>query len=953
MKGASVRRLCAAVVAVVGVAGLAGAAAADHSAVHVDDSSGSEASGQLTFTVRLDSAAPAGGTTLNYTTTPGTASAADYNISPGVVVVDEGQTTKTFEIAVVNDPVDEGNEAFGVTVTGAAGSDTATGTITDDDGPPAVSISDASTSEGSPASFTVSLAAASALPVTVDYQTQNGTATAPADYQSRSGTVTFDPGDREETITVQTAEDTLDENNETFSVQLSDNSNIADGEGVGTIADDDDPASILSIGDTSVAEGNSGNVNATFVVTLAPASGKAVTVQYSTAEGTAAAGDDFTAESGTVTFPPGVTSRTIDIPVKGDTLPEPDEHFFVNLFGAVNAASISDAQGRATITNDDAPPTVTSIGDATVTEGNAGSVTASFEVTLSAAAPSQVTIGYATQDGTATAPSDYTQENQTLTIPAGSNRGTISIEVKGDTLAEPTEDFFVNLLAATNATLGSDRQGKGTIANDDAPPTVSISNAQVTEGDGATVNLNFIVRMSARSAQRVEVTASTQDGSAVAPGDYQVKTQVLVWAPNTDDLEHTFSVAVNGDAVDEPSETMRVNLTGASRATAGGSATGTIQDNDNRSMLGVSNAEANEGAAGVNGAMTFKVTLAPVSARAVTVAWGTANGTATAGSDYTAASGTVTFAPGETEKSVTVPVLGDDVNEENETVFVNLSGASGAGVADAQGLGTIVDKNAPPSLSINDPFARESEGATFTITLAGTTLRTVTVTFSTADGSAREGTDYSPRRGTLTFAPGEKTKTVMVTVLDDPAPEGMETFSVNLGDAVNGVITKSRGVASIEASDQGATGTAGTNTPPRTNSTPLPVAEPKTNTPTVFPRMVLGPRALTLTSVGRAVMRITCAKRSKVHCVGTVALESLGKPRLVLAQRAFAIKKGRQGSVPLRLSDRGFALVQKRGSVSLRAVVYLKAGGKRYRIVPGSVLVRATKKPEPRVQASP
>ena len=108
----------------------------------------------------------------------------------------------------------------------------------------------------------------------------------------------------------------------------------------------------------------------------------------------------------------------------------------------------------------------------------------------------------------------------------------------------------------------------------------------------------------------------------------------------------------------------------------------------------------------------------------------------------------------------------------------------------------------PPSLSISDTTTREGVGADFVVTLAGTTLRTVTVRFDTADGTAQAGSDYSARVGSLTFAPGEKTKTITVTVLDDAAAESVEEFSVVLGDPVNATITKPRGVATIEASDR-------------------------------------------------------------------------------------------------------------------------------------------------------
>ena len=150
-------------------------------------------------------------------------------------------------------------------------------------------------------------------------------------------------------------------------------------------------------------------------------------------------------------------------------------------------------------------------------------------------------------------------------------------------------------------------------------------------------------------------------------------------------------------------------------------------------------------------------------------------------------------------------ITGDSLDEANETLSVNLSGPTGippANLLDAQGAGTIVDKNAPPSLSISDTSAREGTGATFTVTLAGTTLQEVRVGFNTVDSLAKAGSDYSARVGTLTFAPGERSKTITITILDDTASEPTEEFFVVIGDPVNATITKNRGVGSIEASDQ-------------------------------------------------------------------------------------------------------------------------------------------------------
>ena len=225
----------------------------------------------------------------------------------------------------------------------------------------------------------------------------------------------------------------------------------------------------VSISDVAVTEGNAGTTAAVFTVSLSEPSGGVVTVGYATADGTATIADnDYTAASGTVVFPPGVTTRPITILVNGDTKFEPNETFFVNLGSPVNA-TISDGQGVGTITNDDSPPAV-SIGDATVLEGNSGTVPATFTASLSSASTQTITVTFATADGTtnpATAGSDYTTSTGTVTFPPGSTSQPVTVLVIGDTVPEPNETFFVNLASPTNATIAR-AQGVGTILDDDS-----------------------------------------------------------------------------------------------------------------------------------------------------------------------------------------------------------------------------------------------------------------------------------------------------------------------------------------------------------------------------------------------------------------------------------------------------------------------------------------------------
>ena len=212
-----------------------------------------------------------------------------------------------------------------------------------------------------------------------------------------------------------------------------------------------------------------------------------------------------------------------------------------------------------------------------------------------------------------------------------------------------------------------------------------------------------------------------------------------------------------------------------------------------------------EGNTGTTSA-TFTVTLSATSAQPVTVQYATANGSATAGGDYQAASGTLTFAPGEISKTVTVQVNGDRLAEPNETFVLNLSAPTNATIPGGQGVGTILDDE--PRISIGDVTKKEGNGKKstlfiFTVTLSAPYDEPVTMSFQTVNGTSTTGdNDYVAKSGTLTFAPGETIKTITIEVKGDRKREADETFYLDLLDnSSNSLFARSRGVGSIQNDD--------------------------------------------------------------------------------------------------------------------------------------------------------
>jgi CSLREA domain-containing protein len=440
---------------------------------------------------------------------------------------------------------------------------------------------------------------------------------------------------------------------------------------------------------------------ATITVTRTGGSDGAVGATVSLSNGTATTPADYDATARTISFADGdATPKTVSVPIVNDVLDEPDETVNLTLGSPTGGTSIgSPAAAVLTIQDDDAPPTLSISDTPAVTEGNTGSVNATFTVTLGAATTFTVTVVVRTADGTAIAGSDYTATGPTtLTFsPGGALTQTFAVPVLGDTVDEPNETFLVNLTDAANATI-ADSQGVGTINDDDGAPALSIAGVSRAEGNSGASGFAFTVSLLPASAQQVTVQAQTADGTATAGSDYAaIGLTTLTFTPGT--TEQLFTVAVIGDTMAEPDETFLVTLTGPVNAILLTSqATGTIVNDDSAPTLAVDDVSLPEGNSVVT-AFPFTVRLTGVTDQTVTVVAQTADGSAAAGSDYTALGPiTLTFPPGATTQTVTVSVIGDQTVESDESFTVNLSSATNATISDSLGLGTIRndDGSGPP-----------------------------------------------------------------------------------------------------------------------------------------------------------------------------------------------------------------------------------------------------------------
>jgi hypothetical protein len=345
----------------------------------------------------------------------------------------------------------------------------------------------------------------------------------------------------------------------------------------------------MSISSPTVVEGNAGTVAAVFTVTLASPSDHDVSVDFATADLTpdqeywyggaaATAGVDYTATSGTLTIPAGQTSGTISVSVIGDRIGEPNELFFVNLSNPVHA-NIADPRAVGTIFDDEPYVSMDYYSEAVVVEGNTGTKPMTFTVVLSTVYDVSVTVDYYTTDGSALAGSDYQEASGTVTFAPGETVQTLTVQVIGDTQQEDDEYFYVNLANATHASIGTATKA-GYIVNDDTPPTISIGDASVVEGNSGTTPMTFTVSLSSVSGQGVWVNYTTANNTAkTSDNDYVPTSGSIYFAPG--ETIQTITVSIVGDTKKEKDERFYVKLSGADGATiADNQGVGTILNDD-------------------------------------------------------------------------------------------------------------------------------------------------------------------------------------------------------------------------------------------------------------------------------------------------------------------------------------------------------------------------------------
>jgi hypothetical protein len=553
----------------------------------------------------------------------------------------------------------------------------------------------------------------------------------------------------------------------------------------------------------TVTRGTTAVVNATFTVTLTNPTNDTATVPYFTSDGTATAGRDYVSTSGTLTFTPGTTSLTVNVPILPGTAYHAPRTFFLNLGNPTNARVLQSQAVGTIIVSPSLLPTI-SITNTSVTQSTTDVINAVFTVTLTGATEESSSVSFNTTDGTAVSGLDYSTVSGTLNFAPGTapQTQTIVVPVLASAAdASPLTFNVVLLNPPVNATIDPGHaQAQGTILN--TPPVISIGSVSAPAGDSGTTPFNFTISLSRPSRRPITVTYATADGTAQASADYNaVGHTTVTFAPNQTAMSVT--VLVNGTTVSQPDKTFFVKLSNPLVAdpvnpvagTIGvGQGTGTILNHNGALTISDVTAQDRPDAAVQ---FIFSVRLQNASINPISVDVSAVDGTAHAPADYTPLATTLNFAPGQTFLPVSVIVPADRNFHPSTNFFVNLSNPVNAVLMRAQGIGNIVSGVTPGSLQFSAATysVRESRGSVnIVITRAGGSTGSISVHFATSGGTAVPNVAYVPTSGTLSFADGQTSASFPITILDDGV--------ISLGQTVNVVLTSPTGGATLGTQSQ-------------------------------------------------------------------------------------------------------------------------------------------------------
>ena len=608
---------------------------------------------------------------------------------------------------------------------------------------------------------------------TVTVSVGGGTAASPADYAAVANfdiAIAGGAGSASGSFTLTPVDDAVDEEDETIGVTGVSGALTITSETI-TIVDDDNtpPALVVTPSSLKVGEGS----DATYTVKLATEPSADVTVTV-----TGQADTDLTLDKASLTFTTTKWSeaQTVTVTAGQDDDAADDEETLRHTASGGDYGGVT-ANVVVTVEDDDTVGLVIDPAAVTVPEG--GSRT--YAVKLATEPSGTVTVGIGGHSGT-----DLTLDQESLTFtPSAWGTAQMVTVTAGEDSDAANDTATLSHTASGGDYAGVRKDLRVTVEDDDERSTevhLRLDPASVSEGAEPTEVTVTAALNAATLPTDVVVEVTVSPDSAGAEDFAAVRPFALTIGAGSPGVTAAFTFTPVDDVLDEPEETVAVSGRALESALTVRPAVLRILDDDETPTISIADAGAVESA----GRIVFPATLSGASARTITVSYRTADGTAEAGADYEAGAGELSFAPGQTARSVTIAVIDDALDEADETFLVQLGEAEHASVGDGEATGTITDEDEAPLITIEDTSEVESSGAIgFVVTLDAPSGRSVSVVCRSADGTATVGEDYVEEVGVLRFEPGETQKTISMELIDDVLDEGDEQFLLNLSEPEN------------------------------------------------------------------------------------------------------------------------------------------------------------------------
>ncbi|POY35326.1 hypothetical protein C3K47_16205 [Solitalea longa] len=769
--------------------------------------------------------------TFDYATINGTATAgSDYQASSGTFTIPAAHIRSEIVVTSYGDTTKESNETFTVNYSNPVNvqltNTSSSATISNDDLQyPVISIKpyQQNVSESTDSVvFDLKLTRKGSIPLSVKVSTPYSSLSSEVeakpniDFFPLDTTITFLPGELVKPVKLAIIDNAVDNIDKRILVWLSSPQNvILDGYQTSEVwIKDDEEAVTISVPDSIiVSEGGAAVLNFTL------SSPVNVTFDYSTEDGTAVNGLDYSAKQGPLTFYwYSPTTYPLYFFTTNDEVFDGKEYFYINLSTPSDPNVILTNNRIKVIVNEATRPTA-SFTEPSVIEGGAGDTTdLIIQVKLNFPSPNKSKFIYRvfgdiedhydfTAGPIARPGVEYISKIDSVVFMPGDTVKNIIVKVLGDDMKDGSdiENVLIKYISVENVIVpgyypvNSPFIALGKIIDDDDLPTISIDSISVVEGNSGTTNAVFTLNLNHPNEDQVYVDARLIDVSASKASDYN-DLNVSYVSFEKEATSSQLIVQIKGDILAELNETFKIVLSNPQNGilSTDSIGLGTIINDDAVSLpiIGVETESVNES----TGILNFKVKLNEPAQQSISVNYTTADSTALATHDYTAASGVLNFAIGDSVKTISITLIDDDQWEVDNVFNLKLSNPINAAFGTRQAMGTILNDDEPrynSTVIISDGFLYSNGTYNFIVKLVFPNNHTVTVDYSTADGTAAAGSDYSPASGTLTFLPGQTEKTISITPVAPTSGEGDEYFYVNLSNPVYGVFVDSVGIAAI------------------------------------------------------------------------------------------------------------------------------------------------------------